>query len=552
MATHGPTIPTALMVTTEGRVEVYPAAEDWHQKVELLRYASQRRQLFCPDCGERLKYYAEVRTPHFRHLRDVHGCTDEHKYPERAHARRERWFRNSLVSSFRQAMPPGTRFYADPYLGSQVPYMQVELPSGGAFILHVITEKPQMELWDRRKEEFRQAGLPVLHIFGRGRVKRAVELAEVGYSPITIDDGLNADHKDAIRHLLVDYAHTARQNFYDVPTMNAKPGTLYFFEEGATPNDVGELTILRGLLPDPDDTVWHACALKVGMSGQGQDRLRFTLRHGFYVTDDLDVLIWIRDGWRKRRRSKREQAKPIPPSETRLHPLQARWEQKQAEKAAEQERIRAEEAAAEAERLAEEERKQREAEKTRLERQAALEALREKNSRELEKVRTTYGQLIPILITEGKQALQGRAVPVPHPEVFQQPADVWQAAIVGFAYRARLDFSDHQAADWLSWRGFSKAGARRSGLANMQAFWTELAKFGFCRTRRDRYGTLWVTPTPSKLAFTWPASTVSGAVKEPALCVLCAAGNEQVKLALTERWRFHDPANGLCLCFDHA
>jgi hypothetical protein len=546
MATHGPTIPTAIMITAQGRVEVHPAAEDWYQKVVLLRYASQSRQLFCPDCGERLKYYSEVRTPHFQHLKDTQGCTNEERYPDRANRRREKWFRNSLIASFRQAFPPGTRFLADDYLGNHAPYLEVRLPSTGALILHSVTEKPDMQVWERRSMEFEATGLPVLHVFGRGRVKGAIRNAEIGRSRIVIDDGLNADHQDASRPLLVDIAHVAKENFFGMPLLKKDPATLYFFEASESPNAPGVLTILRGLMPSPTDTVYHGVALKVETTGQGTGRLRFSLAHGFYTTDDLEVLVWLRNGWR-RRRKKRPTNLPSAAA-TWKHPLRLRWEQKQEDLVAEQERLQAEQ-----ERIRDEAKVLKaQQEQRRAEHLDALGATNERSAELDSQSKEVFRNLLRILLLEGTAVLGGRTFAVPHPEVFSVPPTEWQSAILGFACRAGVPFNDDEAARWLMCRGYAERRDDETVQANMRAFWEGAEAARLVTTIADRWGNLTITPAKVEGSFQWPIKDRAQAKKNPALCIVCAVGEEKPCYRMTDKWRYHDPANRLCLCVNHA
>lgn len=545
MATHGPTIPTALMVTTQGRVEVHPAAEDWYQQVETLRYASQRGQLFCPDCGERLKYYSEVRTPHFRHLKDTVGCTDEVRYPDRANRRREKWFRNSLVASFRQVFPPGTSFLADDYLGNHDSHLVVRLPSGSSFILHVITEKPDMQVWERRRTEFEATGLPIVHVFGRGRVKGAVRNAPIGRTGILVDDGLNADHIDSLRPLLVDIAHVAKESFFDLPVLKADPATLYFFEPAESPNNPGLLTIIRGLMPSTEDTVYHGVALKVETTGHGQGRLRFSLRHGFYATDDLDVLIWLRNGWRRRRQKGPHNL--LRPSAARKHPLRLRWEQKQADLAAEQDRLRREHVRLQAE--AEAQRAQQQ--KFRAEQLAALRAANKREAELEQQGREVFDNLMRLLPLEGAEVLRGRAFPVSDPAVFTVPLSEWQAALLGYAYRARIPFTEHEAALWLLWRGYAAGRTVQAVQEITKPFWKGTQAAGLLTIGTDRRDDL-ITPITVPGAYRWPVAVKAQVDNTPALCVICAAAGRNPSYRMTDDWRYHDPANRLCLCAQHS
>lgn len=548
-STHGPTIPTALLKTTTGYVEVFPAAEDWHEQKESLTLASQRGSLFCPECRERLKYIAKARTPHFRHLKDVQGCTNEDKYPDRANIRREKWFRNTLVASFRQALPVGTRIHADDYLGQRRPDMVVELSAGGSFILHVVTDNPNLEVWQQRSKEFEATGLPVVHVFGRSQVPEAIESAAVGQTEVEIADGLLAFQQNVARPLLVDIAHVANRDLYGLPLLVRDPATLYFFQPSKTPDAPGTLTILRGLMPDAADTVYRGVALKVEATGHGRGRLRFSLRHGFYTTDDLEVLTQRRAAFREQRRSGKS-PKVAKPSEARKHPLRLRWERSQLKLIAQRERERVE-----AEERAERERAER-AERERLRAEAAAreaERLREERARqaaERQKAKECYETLMRLLPEEGTRVLAGRIIQVPHPEVYTAPPAQWQGAVVGFAFRARTRFTLEQAASWLLWRGFSIDKRRAPAMANMRAFWLALEEAGLVSRRSDRDGVYFML-RPAPQAYQWPISATAQPPRTAALCVVCAAGNESVQLALTASRRYHDPDNGLCLCDLH-
>lgn len=496
MALFGPAIPTAVLLSPEGPSEVHPASESWWQNIITLREASQQDRLRCPDCGQRLVFVCEgVPTPHFKHYRDTEGCNESaERDPERHAKRANAWFRHQLVVAFRRVLPEGTAFDCGQYLANRSSEIRVTLPGGKEFTLEVVAQPPDMAQLAARQQPHR------VTVFVGKRVPAAVARAGLGGpTPVRIADGLNADHLAAAMPYRVDIAHAARHAFYNLASLDGEPSTLLFFLPGRTQTEPGTLAILRGLMPNPDVTCWHGTVIKTRLVEGAH--VRFSLRHGFHTGEDTAVLTY----YRKRQRLQRIHDFPG------AHPVDRLWLRRKAEL----DRIRR----LEQERIA--------AERQRAESFAAAERL--------------YGALLSVLRHEGLDLLQGRALPVPRPELYAVPPIDWQARLLGFVQRAGLVFTVGAAASWLRYRGYVRQYNELAELRNQQAFWQAADRVGLVRYESDER----IVPLRP---FAWPVAEAG--VGEKGLCIICATVHADRDLHLTDEWRVHDPVHGLCICLD--
>ncbi|MDF2628879.1 MAG: hypothetical protein K0R39_2710 [Symbiobacteriaceae bacterium] len=499
MALFGPAIPTAILLSPEGQQEVYPATEHWWQNIITLRTASQQDRLRCPDCGQRLVFVCEgVPTPHFKHYRDTDGCLVRLEHDEaRKAGKSSAWLRHQLVVGLRQALPAGTTVDCGQYLAGRTSDMTIRLPDATAFVLDVISQPPDLKAYAEKEAA---SPLPIQRIFVGRRVPAAVR-GPAGV--IHIGGGLNADHLQAALPLRVDSAHAARHAFYNLRAVADQPQSLLFYLPGRTYRQAGTLAILRGMLPDPDQTRWHGTLIKLPLDGAS--RLRYSRRHGFFIDDDIAVL----KHYRQRLRGQRVAQAEFPAA----HPVDRLWLRQRAALA---EARRREQARAGAERHAAEE---------------AAEAQRR------------YGVLMSVLRGEGLALLNNSPLPIPYPDRYTVQPLEWQARLVGFVHRAGVSFTLEAAVGWLRNRRYTRGYSVECELANMQAFWQGAARLGLVRLEpKDDL----VIPLRRHA---WPVRSPATA-SEPALCIMCATIALDPDLSLTRQWHLFDPATGLCICTD--
>lgn len=497
MALFGPAIPTAMLTGPEGPREVYPATEHWWQNIITLREASQQDRLRCPDCGQRLVFVCEgVPTPHFKHYRDTEGCVDRtERSPERQSARANAWLRHQLVVGLRRALPAGTTFDCGQYLAGRTSDMTIRLPDGTAFVLDVISQPPDLKA---NAEKQAASPLPIHRIFVGRRVPAAVR-GPAG--AIHIADGLNADHLQAATPLRVDVAHAARHAFYNLSELKDQPQSLLFCLPGRSYGQASTLAIVRGLLPNPNHTSWHGTLLKTPLDGS--TRLRFSLRHGFFIDDDTAIL----QHYRKRLRAGGATTTELPTA----HPIDRLWLRRRAELA---------------------EVRRREQARLNAQRQAAEEAA---------EAQRTYGLLMSVLRQEGLGLLGAKPIPVPLPDLYTVSPLEWQARLIGFVHRAGVAFTLGAAMGWLRNRRYVRGCREQDELANMEALWQGAARLGLVRYASDDQ----IIPLRRH---TWPLR--GPADGRPALCIMCATISLDPDLALTRDWHVCDPAYGICICSD--
>lgn len=535
MALIGPSIPAAFLQTTQGKQLVHPASDQWWENLQPLRVASRNGRLTCPDCGQRLVFCCEgLPTPYFKHYRDTEGCLDNAGRSASISERRQSaWLRHQLVVAFRKVLPPGTRMECDEYLANRRSTIPVVLPSGRGFVLEIASHPLELAVLSERRSECQAAGTPLFVIFTSNRAPEVVKHPPGAASAVSFT-GLNADHDAAAQPLVVDIAHVARERFYDLPLLGPDPRTLYFFLPGRTQDDPATLAILRGLMPAPDETVWHGRLLTAPMVGEGRGPVRFSLRHGFYSEEDKAVLRWCRDRFRRRRH--RGARVPARPAEHRKPPLVIKWAEWRAEKQAEVDRQRAE---AEAERLRQEEQRQRlaqiQAQQLR-ERRAAQQALQEQQAQAKAFRKEAAAKLWAALHEEGLQLLPACPVPVPYPQIYRGDPLEWQSRLVGFAFRAGISFSLDNAVQWLQDKGFVSLYRPDLERTNMHRFWTVLAEAGIVRYASDRA----ISPAPVPGAFRWPITLPTEGAGQVAVCFLCGE--------VTPRWKVYDPTCQVCKC----
>jgi hypothetical protein len=496
MALFGPAIPTAILLSPAGPQEVHPAAEHWWQNIVTLRQASQQDRLRCPDCGQRLVFVCEgVPTPHFKHYRDTDGCNDQtERSPDRQAARANAWLRHQLVVGLRHALPPGTTFECGQYLAGRTSDMTICLPNGTAFLLDVITQPPDLQAFAQKEAD---SPLPIQRIFAGRRVPAAVRRPA---GIIHITDGLNADHLQAAMPMRADVAHAARHAFYNLSQLDHQPQSLLFYLPGRSYGEAGTLAIVRGLLPDPHRPSWHGTLVKTPLDGRS--RLRFSLRHSFFVDDDIAILRHHQ----RRLRGARALRRDFP----NTHPLDRLWLRHRADLAEGRRRELAREGA---------------------QRQAAEEAA---------EAQRRYGLLMSVLRQEGLSLLDAKPIPVPYPDLFSVPPTEWQSRLVGFVHRAGVSFTLGAANGWLRNRRYTRGYREQDELANMQALWQGAARLGLVRF--DPGGDL-VVPVRRH---PWPLQGPADGA--PALCIMCATLELEPNLVLTRHWQVADPTYGICIC----
>lgn len=533
MALYGPSIPAALLHAGDSAQLVHPASDQWWHNLQQLRLASQTSRLSCPDCGQRLVFVCEkVPTPYFRHYRDEADCVEEQGGT--AERRAQGWLRHQLVVAFRRALPPGTSLECDEYLANRSPSMTVGLPQGARLVLELISESQELAPFLARQAECRAARTPLLTVFVGRRIPAAVAeaarlLGHGGMAAVTVT-GLNADHDAAARAYRVDMAHAAADGFYGLPLLAGAPRTLLFFAAAPHREADSHLLLLRGLLPNPALTAWHGRVIKVAMA-PGQ--LGASLRHGLYTAEDVTVLQQMRRLFGRQRRGIKRAGQG-----SYVHPLTRRWEAKRSLLEAEQARRAAEEA--EAHRRVEDVRRQvaehqaREEEALRRAR-AAEEERRQRAAQRRQQARSTIARL---LVAEGTALLGEEPVPVPYPQPFAASPWVWQAAFLGFAYRAGLPFTTDDCLNWLRgdfpWVLEEKLLPKESWQAtqSVRVFLTGAEERGLlARVDRLYHPGQWPWPTRERTPGT------------AAFCLLC--GEE------TEHWFDYDPASGYCRCTRH-
>lgn len=534
MALYGPSIPAALLHAGDSTQLVHPASDQWWHNLQQLRLASQTSRLSCPDCGQRLVFVCEkVPTPYFRHYRDEAECAEEQGGASERRA--QGWLRHQLVVALRRALPPGTRLDCDEYLANRSPSITVGLPKGARLVLEMITESQELAPFLARQAECRAAGTPLLAVFVGRRIPAAVaEAARVlghgGVASVKVT-GLNADHDAAAAAYRVDMAHAAADGFYALPLLAGAPRSLLFFAQAPQREAESHLLLLRGLLPDPGQTAWHGRVIKVAMaSGQ----LGVSRQHGLYAAADVAVLQQMRRLFARQRRGVR---RATPGS--RIHPLDRRWAAKRDLLSAEQARRAAAEAEerrqVEAIRRQVAEHQAREEESLRQAR-AAEEERRQGEANRRQAARTTIARL---LVAEGTALLGAEPVPVPYPQPFAAPPLRWQAAFLGFAYRAGLPFTADDCLNWLRgdfpWVVEQKLLPAESWQAtqSVRAFLAGAEERGLlAKVNRCYHPGQW----------TWPEArgTTPGTT---AFCLLC--GKE------ASTWVDYDPASGYCRCAQH-
>jgi hypothetical protein len=536
MALYGPSIPAAVYHTPDGAPQVvHPAADRWWHNLQDLRLASQSNRLSCPDCGQRLVFVCEkVPTPYFRHYRDTEECVEESS-AARYERRVQGWLRHQLVVAFRSVLPAATRLECEEYLANRRPSMGVHLPEGGSFTLEVISEPQELAAFLQRQKE----GAPLVPVFVGRRIPAAVaeaarQLGSGGLARVALS-GLNADHDAAARPLRVDMAHAASSQFYNLPLLAGEPRSLLFFLPGQQREDVSYLLLVRGLMPHPHETAWHARVIKVPMVAGG---VGCSLRHGFYTSADVEALRQMRDLFRRRRRGRPSQQHEG--ADRFQHPLSRAWQAKGAlMERAEAERKAQEEAERRRIEQVQREIAEHQAREARRVQEARAEAERRRQADAAWRERTRAG-LWQRLQAEGAELLGGRFAAVPHPEAFAVPPAVWQGAFLAFAVRAGRPFTLDHCLDWLRgdclWVTPQPILPRESWSAtvSVRAFLEEVVRRGLL----ERDGTL-MRPTK---AWPWPSAGWPAA-GTASICLLCGA--------ITGYFQAYDPVTGYCRCTQH-
>lgn len=499
MSNYGPAIPTAILRRPEGSQEVHPAMDEWWLNLQPLRLASRQGRLACPDCGGRLVFCVEnLPTPYFKHFRGSCIVETESKPSIGAETTRS-WFRHHLVTALRRVLPPGTRMACADYLFGRAAGMRITLPNGQAFQLEVVRDALDLEVWGQKVLEAEQEEVPLFFLFTGPRIPAGLPIKPAAEPQVVTVHGLNADHDAIAASLRVDMAHALFESGYALPALETRPRSLFFFQPGRSQHAHGTLAILRGILPDPHRPGrWHGRLLTAPMLGDGQGPVRFSLRYGFYLPDDLAALRWARRTLRRR--------------------LDSAWEEEAARRAADLTRVQAEVARARAQ------------EAGRLAREAAFRKEADRSRQTLQEQQARFWE---VLRREGLDLLEGVMLDVPYPLLYRLPEEEWQPRLLAFALRAGVPFSAASAAAWLKAKVGLRGWQGPAEIENMQAFWQEVAGLGLVRCEPEGQ----IIPRP----YRWPVQRGDDAVYAvPATCILCEQPSPD--------WVVYDPACGLCRC----